>query len=506
MAKIAFLMMCTCGLWVFSHGPVAAADVRIAMPSLSASPSDPFARTRANDVRAALFDGLTRFDKNGALAPALAASWKNTMPTAWRFVLRRDVTFSNGEPLTAAAVVTTVTWLQTPEGRAAVPDHALQGLTADADTDDIHVVVLHTVKPDPILPRRLAHVMIVAPQAWADLGHAAYARAPVTTGPFRIGEVGPGKITLVANPDSWRKPAADHVVITAMADRAARIKALLAGQIDIATDIGVDDISALETNNLLTAVTPATAVMAIAFRQAGRDDSPLHDVRVRRAINYAVDKNALNGTVLRGLGAAAGQPAARDVEGYAPEVKAYPYDPDKAKALLADAGHGDGLKLRIAVTVDQYAGDRALYQAVVDVLAKVGITLELAVIADDVWSKSVDSGDWDPDVEGFSMPFDATATHDVSMALEDYSCLKLVPFVCDQDLTARLVGANQTVDVERRANGLNDLAHAFHDDPPALYLVDAFDLYGVGRKIDGFAVADRTPVYENIAPVARKRP
>ncbi|TAL03750.1 MAG: hypothetical protein EPO08_03415 [Rhodospirillaceae bacterium] len=485
--------------------PVHASDIRVGIGALPADPGNPFNGFPTSDVRAALFDGLTRFDKDGKLAPALATTWTNDTPTTWRFVLRRNVVFSNGEPFTAAAVVATVAWLQTADGQLTPAGNALKGVIAEEEDD--HVVILHSAYPDSILPRRLAQVMIVAPQAWGEMGPEAFAKTPATTGPFRAGDLRTsGKITLVANWDSWRKPMADRLILTAMPERLARVKALLAGQIDVAAHIGVEDIETLDKANLLTSVTPAMAVMAIAFRQAGGGESPLHDVRVRRALNYAIDKAALNQQLLRGLGAAVGQPAARDVDGFNPDVTPYPYDPEKAKALLAEAGYGSGLKLRIAIAADRYPGDRALYQSLVEALAKVGVTLEVDTVADEDWAKSVASGVWTPEVDGFSLPFDAASTHDAITPLETYSCLKLVPFVCDQPLTARIVAAVTATGLEHRANLLADLARTFHDDPPALYLVDAFDLFGVGRKVEGFAVADRVPVYENIAPAPAARP
>jgi peptide/nickel transport system substrate-binding protein len=503
MTRIAIPVLCA---WVAcvlvcgsAWGPACASDVRVGVTALPSAPGNLFAARVANDIQSVLFDGLTRFDRNGNLAPALAASWKNESPTTWRFVVRRDVVFSNGEPFTAAAAAATLTWLQSDSGRLTPVGSTLPSMTAEAEDD--HVLIVHTDKPDPLLPRRLAQVMIAAPQAWADMGPEAYARTPATTGPFKVsGWGGPDKLILVANTESWRAPKADRLVLTVIPDHAARVKALAKGQIDIASYLGVEDMDAIENANMLTAVTPAMAVLAIAFRQEASVETPLRDLRVRQALNYAVDKNALNQAVLRGLGRPSGQPAARDVGGFDPDVKPYAYDPDKAKALLADAGFADGLTLKFAVAADRYAGDRALYGAVAAALAKVGVTAEIVPADDDAWTKGVDSGEWDDGVVGFSLPFDGAPTNDINPALETYSCLKLVPFVCDRDVTARISAAQSAMGAAKRANMLGDLARTFHDQTPALYLTEAFDVFGVSRKVEGFAVANRIPIYENIAP------
>jgi len=484
-------------IWVACTMPVHARELRVAVESIPNMPGAPF--DARSHVRGALFDGLTRFDANGDLVPGLATRWQNQTPTQWRFVLRRGVLFSNGEPLTAAAVVATLTWLQTDDGRLTAVGSRLPVLTAEDDDDD--TVIIRTAKPDPLLARRLADVMIVAPGAWRDMGPEAYASTPITTGPFKIAARRANGVTLVANPASWRKPKADKIAFLASPDRQVRLRAVLENRADIATHLDVADIAALEKANQLTSITPAMAVLAVAFRQEAARDTPLRDERVRRALNHAVDKSTLVRSIMRGLGQPAGQPAARDVDGYDPAVKPYTYDIEKAKTLLADAGYGEGmdksLTLRLAVT-SQYAGDTALYDSLADMLAKVGVTVEITTIDRETWTRGVQLGAWEPDVDGFSFPFVAAPTNDAAVAMEPYSCLKPVPFVCDQTMTPKMKAAAEAMGVERRNALLGELGQAFHDQAPALYLVDAFDVTGIRRGVEGFAMADRFPVYENI--------
>jgi len=128
------------------------------------------------------------------------------------------------------------------------------------------------------------------------------------------------------------------------------------------------------------------------------------------------------------------------------------------------------------------------------------VTLEIAPVDQDAWARGFESGNWGDDIDGFSFAFEAHRTHDVGASLETCSCLKLVPFVCDQALTKRISEANAAMGQSRRAALLNDLAQTFHDDPPVLYLFDAFDVFGVSRRVEGFAAANRIPIYESIAP------
>jgi ABC-type transport system substrate-binding protein len=156
--------------------------------------------------------------------------------------------------------------------------------------------------------------------------------------------------------------------------------------------------------------------------------------------------------------------------------------------------------LKFAIAADRYAGDRALYDAVVKDLAKVGIAVEIIPVDDEAWARGVDGGKWEDGIGGFSLPFDAAPTNDINPPLEVYSCLKLVPFYCDHDVTARIVAAGAAMGTTKRAAMLSDLAHAFHDQAPALFLTEAFDVFGINRKVEGFAVANRVPIYENITP------
>ena len=474
-------------------------DLRYGAKGLPVSFGNPYTAngSPSNYVWAAMFDGLTRLDKDGNLAPALASAWKPLSPNTWQFNLRRDVAFSNGEPLNADTVIATLNWLRTPEGLRTIVGNEVRGI-AGVEADGEHTVIITTARPDPILPRRLSGVMMVAARAWTELGPEAFAKTPANTGPFTVKDWGNGaKMTLVANPASWRAPKVDRLILVNLPENSTRVQALLAGQVDIAGNIGVDDLDTLDGAGMLTAVGPAMSVLSIAFRQdkAG----PLNDVRVRQALNYAVDKKSLSDVLLRGLGPPAGQPAARQVTGYNPDVRPYPYDPAKAKALLAEAGYPDGFALHAEVMVDRSPGDRAMFESVVAALAKVGVTLELRTITFGAWMDAYQSGNWGADTDAFLLSFNAGPYNDVARPLEIYSCLRPNGFTCDKALTAKIVAANEEMDANRRLTQLGDLARLFHDTAPALYLTELFDLFGLNRKVEGFAISNRVPVYEAIS-------
>ena len=481
--------------------PADAVDLRMGSKGLPAVLGNPYTGNGSpgNFLWTAMFDGLTALDKNGAISPALATSWKLVTPTSWQFTLRKGVAFSNGEPFNAKAVMATLAWIRMPEGARMVIGPEIRGIVGAEAVDD-YTVTISTAKPDPILPARLSGIMIVAPGAWAELGPDGFSQTPFGTGSFAVKDWGKGaRVTLEAFTNSWRRPKVDRLIIVNLPEDTSRVQALLSGQVDIAGNIGVDDIDTLEAAGMLMAVGPGMAVTALAFKTEGARNPALKDPRVRQAINYAIDKDSLNKALLRGLAPPAGQPASRGVNGYNPDVAAFPYDPAKAKALLDEAGYGSGFPLRFDVMVDRFPADRGIYQTVQQSLAKIGVQMELHTITVAAWLEAYNTGGWDKDTDGFLLSTNSAPYNDVARPLEIYSCLRPKAFFCDKGLTQKLVAANEQIDADKRLAQLNELAKLYHDAAPMIYLNEQFDLFGVSRKLEGFALINRTPAYDKIS-------
>ncbi len=483
--------------------PAGAVDLRYGSKGLPTSFGNPYTGNGSPGIYlwSAMYDGLTRLDKNGAIAPALATSWKSLSPTAWQFTLRKNVTFSNGEPFDAAAVIAAINWLKSPEAniKGAIVANEIRGISK-AEPGEDGAVIIHTTRPDPILPARLSSMMIPAPTAWRELGVDEFAKSPSGTGPFHVKDWGgTAKITLEAFAQSWRKPKVDRLIIINLPDNSTRVQALQSGQIDIAGNIGVDDIDTLEAAGMISAVGPAMSVMSMGLRVEGGINPALKDVRVRQALNYAIDKAAINQALLRGLSPPSGQPAARDVVGYNPDVKPYPYDPAKAKALLAEAGYPNGFPMNFEVMVDRTPGDRGVFESIASQLGKIGVPTTMKIITFGSWMESYLGGTWDKETDGFVLSFNAAPYNDVARPMEIYSCLRPNGFFCDKAVTAKLVTSNEETNADKRLAQLGELAKLFHDAAPAIYLGEQFDVFGVTKKLEGFAIANRAPIYENIS-------
>jgi peptide/nickel transport system substrate-binding protein len=305
-------------------------------------------------------------------------------------------------------------------------------------------------------------------------------------------------VRLEAFKGSWRPAKIEKLTIINLPDNAARLQALQSKQIDIAGNINVDDMEAVEQFGARILSGSSASISSIAFRVSDGSLAALKDVRVRQAMNYAIDKTALNAALLRGLTAPAGQPAARGVVGHDPAIQPYAYDPAKARALLKEAGYEKGFELNVDVIIDRTPGDAAVYQTVADMLGQIGIKVELRTLPFPTWLSKYLSGTWDKETDAFSLSWNAQPYNDVARPMDIYSCRKPFPFFCDQGLTDQLAKANEEMDLAKREAMLKTLGRAYHDAAPAIYLLDLNDFFAVRKGVDNVAIVNRVPTYHTI--------
>ncbi len=474
-------------------------ELRVALPSLPPSLGDPFRAEGMPSIAtwAAIFDGLTALDPAGRVVPALALDWQTADGRAWEFRLRPGVRFSNGEPFDAAAVAAAFAWLQSPEGQASLIGGRFR------DISEVEILAPDRVRivmrrPSAILPQRLVSILIPAPGAWARLGPEGFARAPSGTGPYRVVEIDERRrqIRLAANPHGWRRPATPRLRLVEVVDEAVRQQALMSGDVDLAR-IGLDDRTRLEQAGVRILHAPSMQVMSLAFPVEGRD-SPLADPRVREALNLAIDRDRIARSLLDGLALPASQPAARGTVGHDPHLPPIPYDPERARALLAASGHGSGLALKAEVITGSLPADSLIYQAAAADLAKVGVRLELTAIPFPVFLRRFLKGEWTSDAFGLS--WNAAPANDVQRPMEIFSCLRRPsPFFCDRSAVPLLEAAGAETDPRRREALLFALARRSRESWPALFLVEQVDLVGIAPRVAGpVEIANRVPVYETI--------
>lgn len=306
----------------------------------------------------------------------LAERWSFPTPTTLLIELKRDVRFHNGETLTAEHVKYTYDALMNAEkpGRRAVTLKAL----GDAEIVDQYTIRWNMTAPDMSIVRSLPNLLI-APLARRGMSAEEFERQPIGTGPYRVAEWPRDGTARLEAWDGYRrgKPDPARLVIRTVPEASTRVLELLAGTAQIAQQIPIEGVATIESNNNLE-VTSLKASSAQSYvLNVYKGSPPLRDKRVRQALNYAVDREAIVKSILQGRGTVMPGPLWAGYIGYQDSVHAYPYDPDKARALLTEAGYPNGFTMRWTVTQGVYAKDIEIAQAVASQLQRVGVTVNI---------------------------------------------------------------------------------------------------------------------------------
>lgn len=347
-----------------------------------------------------IYEPLLQRDMEAQIIPALATSWAPTEdPTVWRFTLREGVTFHGGEAFTAEDVVFSIE-------RAKQPTSAMKELltsVVSVEAVDDYTVDFTTDGPNPLLPNNLTNLFIMdsgwttengaeTVQDFANGGDNFAVRNANGTGAFMlVSRAEDERTVLEANPDYWGKDMfpleVTEIIYTPIQSAATRVAALLSGEVDFIQDVPVQDLGRVAEQEGLKVVTaPQNRTIFFGMNQ-GADDletdnvdgaNPFADVRVRRAMNMAINRAAIRQVVMREQSIPAGVIMPPFVNGWTEELDAYPEpDMEAAKALLAEAGYGDGFAVTLNCPNDRYINDEAICQAVVGMLGQIGIDVAL---------------------------------------------------------------------------------------------------------------------------------
>jgi peptide/nickel transport system substrate-binding protein len=340
-----------------------------------------------------IFEPLIRMDADGKLAPGLATDWTATDDHSWVFHLHPGVTFQNGEALTPEDVIFTLRRAGNVPNSPAGFGANVRSI-ADVTAVDAHTLVIHTKGPAPLLPNFLAEIGIVSHQVGAAASTADYnsGKAAIGTGPYRLESWRRGdRITLLRNDTYWGpRPVWDRVTLRFIPDAAARVAALLAGDVDLIDGVSVQDVALIKHNTAFR-VRSAVSANIIAFEPdvadrkppfvAGPDGEPLDhnplaDKRVREAIQLAINRAGLKRQIMNDQAEIANQIMLPGQFGYDPSIATPAYDPVRAKALLAEAGYEHGLRATLDCQADRYANGPAICQAVAQMLTRIGVQTE----------------------------------------------------------------------------------------------------------------------------------
>jgi peptide/nickel transport system substrate-binding protein len=356
--------------------PVEPKKLTVAIPSdLSSLEPRNATQTITAGILNHVFSKLVTTDKDMKPVPDLAESWEQLNDLTWRFKLRKNATWQDGSKFIADDVVYTFSSIRDPKAKWALKtDFSFMSATkVDDNTVDIT-----TDAPFPGLLLRLNYVMII-PKAYVEkVGPEEFAKAPIGTGPYKyVSRVKDQNIALQRYDNYFGgKSAIDTITYKIIPEAASRVAALEAGDVDFISSVPPGDFGRLsKVSSLNTLAYQTSRVSFIKFNIL--TDNPLKDIRVRQAINLAVDEKTIINGILEGHGVPVASLACPQYDGYDASIKPFEYNVEKAKALLAEAGYAKGMTLQGAYS-NSTASSGDIMQYYTGELAKIGIKLELS--------------------------------------------------------------------------------------------------------------------------------
>lgn len=450
--------------------PAWAQELRIGVSSEITSADPHFQSASANNALwRHVFEPLVGLSPTGESVPALAASWRLVEPTLWEFTLREGARFADGAPVTVEDVIFSLRRPpNVPNSPSSLAVHVRT--IAALEAVDAQTLRLRTRAPDPLLLQNLAAVAIIARRpAEGQPSSAFVSGAGLGSGPFRFVSWTPGeRWVLERNPLAAEPPPWARVTFRPAAGNAARSAGLLAGEFEVIEQVPTADLARIAGDARFTVISgvstrliylqPDTAravsPQVIGPNGEALDRNPLADIRVRRAMSLAIDRRALAGRVMEGQAVPAGQFLPDGFFGTSETLHPDAPDPAAARRLLAEAGWPQGFRLVLAGPNNRYVNDRAVMQAVAQMLTRIGIRTEIQAEPFAVFIPRMARQEASLGLVGLSTVYGDAArqiagvaeSYDVARGSGNFNYLRFA----DPALDALMAQARETMDVEAR--------------------------------------------------------
>jgi len=360
-----------------------------------------------------IFDALLALDSELRLVPGLATAYRNVDPTTWEFDLRQGVKFHDGSDFTADDVIATLE--RVPKvPNSPNPFTQFTRLVVKSEKLGSHKIRFTTETPTPTLASDLARVFIISKKhvaaSTADFNNGA-AGAAIGTGPYKVTEWTNGQQLVLARNDAYwgeKQPWA-KVTEKVIKGDASRIAALLSGDVDAIDEIPTIDLPRIKQDKRFGVSSGASATVQYIAMDAVRDVSPfisakdgqpallgnpLKDKRVRKALSLAINRKLIVDRILDGSGTPASQFLPSRFDGTSTKLKVDPYDVEKAKALLKEAGYANGFKLTLHATNDRYPKDKDIAQAVGQAWTRIGLQVAVEAVPGTVFFSQASKQDY----------------------------------------------------------------------------------------------------------------
>ncbi|RWR29278.1 ABC transporter substrate-binding protein [Sinirhodobacter populi] len=454
--------------------PALAQSITIAIGS-EPSTLDPQLRDDGGErqVNDNIYETLMIRTATGALEPGLAAAAPvQTDPLTWEFTLRPGIMFTDGEPFDADSVVASVKRVVDPAN--ASEQMAYMGPLADAEKVDDLTVRIKTSAPDPILPARMYWLKMVSAKYAAD---PKIAEVPVGTGPYKFESWDRGSgITLVANPQYWGgAPQVQEVTYRFIPEAGTRMSGLMSGEFDVVLNLLPEFAEAVPQYKAVSGLETSVIILGV-------DNPVVQDVRVRRALNMAIDRQTLADSLFAGLATPTkGQLILPGAFGYNETLADWPYDPEAAQKLVEEAG-ATGQTITLVSEAGRWLKDRELTEAVAAYWQAIGLNVNVQIDEFSVYLDKIFDMDHRPDsyfVLNSNELFDA----DREMAFA-YEPGQGGASNSDKALGEAIVAARSETDMAKRKADYDAITQKLHDEAYDVPLLNHEDIYGLSSRMD----------------------
>lgn len=422
-----------------------------------------------------IYDSLVQFNADGEVVPLLAESIVQTDPLTWEVALRKGITFHNGEPFDAKSVAFSVAHIVNPDTKSQVAWNF--SVIQEVEEIDPHLVRFRLAAPAPWLPSQIAPWLAMLPPVYAADPANDFAANPVGTGPYKFVSWERGKqVVLEANPDypadSPKGVAfADTAVFRPVSNATTEVADLLSGSATVVRSVPTDQIQTVTDAGASVVSRPLSGV---SFIRIPTDQAPFDDPRVRQALNFAVDVDAIVDALLNGQGERLAGIFPPGGLGFSGDLKPFPYDPEAAKALLVEAGLDKGFETRIAhATSDR----RDIAEAVAGQLAAVGINATVETVETATFNQT-----WkDPEAAPLRFVTWRPMFDPFTLLSLMFSAEGFLSRYNDEAAQALIDAGAVEADVAKRAETYQELAKVLRDSPGGIYLYQLYSSYGVAK-------------------------
>jgi len=433
--------------------------------------------TTVDNVLDYMVEPLVTIDSSGKLVPDLATSWDTSADgKTVTFHLRQGVTFQDGTPFNASAVKWNLERLLDPKVR--VPRRGQLTVIDSVDAPDPQTVVLHLKEPSPALVGAMSQTTVgmISPASITKDGNSYQNIVhPVGTGPYTYTSRQKGTNVVVTKyADYWgKKPYYDKVVFQIVPEATTRESLLLAGQVDLIILPPTSDLPALQHNPRVKVLFgPSDRTIFIAINTT---KPVLQNRLVRQALNYAVDKQAIIKGVLFGAADPMDAPMAPSIFGYQ-KIGAYPYDPEKAKQLLSQAGVDPSqITLHLISPTGRYVQDFPAAQAIANYIRNIGFKVDVRTMDWPTYVGTITKPKAENTTELHLLGW-APAFMDASQQMQQFDCTQSPPnglatsFYCDPNAQKLMTQASSEVDPQKRADLYHQASQIIWNDAPWIFL------------------------------------